>query len=366
MSYQQNSANALSTRDITSRESDALAVYDNDVRRLAAFKALKREVPRDHCNLPIFLYRIDLIQNQSLLLAAAAPRMQACSQAQIFEIESARMSVVWEEGFPALEDGSALWGKWEFEDPQIHQAFLEYLELAKHVGMRSINDLAILGETASQLGRERIYEAFICFYWDDRARAYDLYEKIRQKRLREKRILSTNDRHFLETEKLLTQLYTKYFGNIDEETGNPVWIEDLTPKDAIKALETLTKIQRDSLGLQSSGTSSKNGEVEESLDTPDQIKGAMQDLSTKTKRKDAVEEEDVLALLREDDDAAEAAQSLIVSLNRHRNLDRDPAGSAISGGTGGANDGISVEDERRLQEKLAAQQTEQQTLNENE
>lgn len=321
----------------------------DELKQLNVFKELRRDVSKDNANLPIFIYRTDMLDLTFLV------NKKVRDQEYEDHLSVASVELTWDEGFPAIEMGTAFWGKWSFEPQQFHEAFLEYLELASHLGLRSLNDLHQLGSTASTLPYSDLHKAFILYYWDDRARAYDMFRTIQAKRLREARILQSEDSAFLRSERLLQRLHDDYFDKIDEDTGMPVWIDELTAKDAFKALEILNKVQRESLRIPASGGRGRSDDDETPLpSTPDEIRGAMQQIGEKSKRDSSISQDDTLELLRNNPEAAESAQDLVIQMNAYKSRDRTESASS-QGGHLGADDGISVEDERRLQEKLADQ-----------
>ena len=343
---------AESEQALVQVRSPAVSYMDTaELKQLNTFRELRRDVSKDNANLPIFIYRTDMMDLDWL---SRAPRNQEYED----HLSIASVELTWDEGFPAIEMGTAFWGKWSFEDQRLHEAFLEYLELASVLGLRSLNDLHSLGETAQTLPYSDLHKAFVLYYWDDRARAYDMFRAIQAKRLREARILATEDSAYLQSEKMLQSLHEKYFNKIDEDTGNPIWIDELTPKDAFKALEVLHKVQRDSLRIPSSGGRNRSDDEEATPSTPDEIRGAMQQIGEKSKKDATVTSDDTLELLRNNPDAAESAQDLVIQMNEYKSRDRgDKAPNAASSSSMGADDGISIADERRLADKLEEQHT---------
>lgn len=210
--------------------------------RIKTFAGLSEGVPINEYGLPEFLYRADLVpSNLNELSDDERERV----------LHSATIELSYREGYPTLADGRPFWARMEFEPQELYDAFDIYLNMASKYGVRGIE--ALTREPGINLSMQRLSEAFAYFYWAPRCKAFDLFRVAAYQKVRESRIMQTNDRHFLETERLLTSLKV-YFTTLDEN-GNPTWLDDLTPGVAVTCLEKLVKLQRIALDLPAHGSS---------------------------------------------------------------------------------------------------------------
>lgn len=260
------------------------------VDRVTTFREAAQRIPLNEYGLPKYLYRADLIPEE-------LPSYPAEEQIPI--LNAATIDLTYREGFPTYYSGLAMWSPMPYEPEESYSAFVAYLGLAERYGVRSLEVLA--GPTLLQdlshtqgdhwdtgvdtspsvnrsqpttalrgegdgspahgvgLTLDQLLDFHTYYFWSARAKAYDLFQLVAHKKLRERRILSTTNAHFLEAEKLLGRVYD-YFHEIDPETGKPIWVEELTPKVAMEMMEKLVKIQRVSIGLPAHGLA--NGEQE--------------------------------------------------------------------------------------------------------
>lgn len=289
--------------------------------RVEVFRELAKALPRNDYGLPKYLYRPDLIGEDFFVMD---------HEDQEDLLATATIDIFYAEGFPAFEDGSAIWSQMPFEPDNAYRAFKAYLEQAERIGVRRIESLYRDPETQPAIdpafNQRDLTELHTYYFWLPRCKAYDLFQLAAAQKLRERRVLSIQDQHFLESESLMTQV-RKYFDMRDEDTGELLWIEELTPKVALDFLDKLIKIQRISVGLPAHGLAnadengvSKNASVEVTLRQIAKM-GADPD-SDKRKGVDAG-----LEMLLTDPETSKLAQELIIKVG------------AGSGGAGGFGDG---------------------------
>ncbi len=221
----------------------------SQMTRLSTFRDASRALPTNEYGLPKFLYRPDLIPEDLFL----RPQDE---QAEI--LGAASIDINYMEGFPAYDNQAALWSQMEFEPDDAFAAFQQYLAQGSKLGVRRLEVLAQNNEYAQHIpqyyrGLTKLTELHTYYSWGPRCKAADLFEQAANAKLRERRVLSVQDSHFLESERMLKMLKDKYFDRIDEETGEYIWIEEMTPKVALEFLDKLIKIQRISLGLPAHG-----------------------------------------------------------------------------------------------------------------
>lgn len=228
--------------------------------RIDSFRMLTQKTPTNDYGLPIYVLRADLIPDGIF-------DMDDIDRAQF--VAAAGINIIYDEGFPTFDNGDALWSRMEFESDEAFALFKKYLDQAEKNGARRLEELAFeqTGTSADiaihfDTYRKRLKEYFVYYNWAVRAKAFDMFRVAAYHKLREHRILSTTDKHFLEAEKILG-LVVGYFGELSEETGKPKWLDELTPKVALDMLDKLTKLQRVSIGLSAHGLSAG-----EATDTP--------------------------------------------------------------------------------------------------
>jgi hypothetical protein len=219
--------------------------------RLSTFRDISRSLPMNEYGLPKFFYRADLIPEDLFLRPP---------EEQISLLEAATIDINYLEGFPAYDSQAAIWSQMEFEPDDAYEAFKQYLAQGQHQGIRRLESLLQNNEYLQHVPHHyrsltKLTELHTYYYWAPRTKAADLFEQAASSKLRERRILSIQDRHYLESERLLKTLKDKYFDRIDPETGEYIWIEEMTPKVALEFLDKLVKIQRISLGLPAHGLS---------------------------------------------------------------------------------------------------------------
>lgn len=288
--------------------------------RVDAFKSVTLQAPTNDYGLPLYIYRPDLIQTNIDALPAA-------EKAQV--LEAASVDVVYDEGFPAFLDGAAFWSRMDFEPDDAYYAFSIYLEMGDRKGARRLEDLYYeLANSASSENqthfsqaalldgnaRRRIKESFVFYNWGIRCKAYDLFKVAAHHKLRERRIVSTTDRHFLQAEKLMGKVET-YFEKVDDETGDLAWLTDLKATDAINILDKLVKIQRTSIGLSAHGLSGGEGG---NLSSNAETETILRQLATFAQDPNAEKNGSLtsdLSVLLNDPETAALAQELVIKVS---------------------------------------------------
>jgi hypothetical protein len=93
---------------------------------------------------------------------------------------------------------------------------------------------------------EQVREYFFLYYWDDRARAWDLFRNVVARKKREERALSLEEDHY----QMASDLIAKVKEQIKDD---PEFFEGMKPKDAVDILKTLIQVQRSAIGLSANG-----------------------------------------------------------------------------------------------------------------
>lgn len=193
---------------------------------------LNANLPLNEYNLPRYIYRVDLLDHLLLL--------QQAHQGAYVALQDSLMNAIvhldYSQGFPAFEDGKAFWQKTNYESDEAFSAFAMYLE---QTGARTLNGIP----QASEL----LLVWFHIYNWSHRATAYDVFRAAHHQRMRTQRIMMTEDRHYLEAEKIFSRV-TKALGNKTDEE-----LLGVEPDKLVSMLEKLSKMQRVAVGLPANG-----------------------------------------------------------------------------------------------------------------
>lgn len=211
-------------------------------------KALTTNLPINEFGLPRIIYRSDILdlhtfQDQghldgTYLLAAQYKEMQDY-------LDAATIYLEYSEGFPALPSGEALWQRLPQESPEAYAAFTDYCVL---IGTRQVTNISSSHPLETLLGW------FHEHYWGLRAKCYDLHHAVHQAKLREQRILGSEDKHYKLADKLVQKLEHML------ETVNWDTLAQ-EPEKYLKAMSTAITLQRQALGLSSAtSTTGRKGE----------------------------------------------------------------------------------------------------------
>ncbi len=155
-------------------------------------------------------------------------------------LETAFVPIAYIEGFPTLPDGNPFWSRFNFEPGDAFTAFEVYLKQG-NFGARQLFMLKPINGHSLQ----QYQDFFHIYYWEARARSYDLFKVAAFSKLQEARALELQDDHYIKSKTLLAKCYT-YMESED-------FMDLLTPKAAIDLLKTLTQLQRVSVGLNAAG-----------------------------------------------------------------------------------------------------------------
>lgn len=252
-------------------------------------RALNKNLPLNEYGFPELIYRADLLDYNMFHEHAEYQTMRDA-------LITAEVQVHYAEAYPTQSNGRPIWEQLEQEPEDSAFLLKKYLEIP---GARQLSDLV-----SSRLSGETLREWYYFYYWDFRAKAFDTFSAAHHARIREQRILSTTDKHFLAAEGLWTKLETALKSiNLETIQEDPIAIVEL--------MEKVTKMQRVALGLPGNGNA-----------TPPQAQLQSFELTMKTLTKRAEGDapqsqltEDTRSLLN-DPDAIERAQELIISFNR--------------------------------------------------
>lgn len=224
-------------------------VFSEDATKGDIIYAISERIPTNEFGLPQFFIRSDLISG---------------THVSEDEIDAAAMGLFYHDGYPTLFSGSAFWNQLPHEPQQYFEYFQKFLDQAAEIGIRQLDLLA------AHLGKH-LYEISAIakeFYWSSRARAYDMFIVAAEAKKRQHRIRNMENKHFMQADKLINELVARFQ---DDDDGDS-WIEELTAKEALEALELLVKVQRLSVGLVGQQSSSTNREFVEGEGTESMIR----------------------------------------------------------------------------------------------
>ena len=214
--------------------------------RAEMFSTLCKKIPNTPYGLPTHLYRADLIPED-------LNEFDAHKQEQI--LKKATIEISTREGYPTYQDGTPLWEQMATEDTISHDFFKQYLGQVDLHGVRQLSELPTSTHTKADLVNLHTY-----YFWNTRCKAYDLFLTAADQKKRERRILNSTNTDFLEANKLKTQILELF--------RDPDYVKALEPKDAVAALERVTKMTRIAMGLPAHGlaTNDEQGPKGQSLE----------------------------------------------------------------------------------------------------
>lgn len=258
--------------------------------------SLTNNIPQNEYNLPRFLYRADLLDYTLFTQKASEdPQLETEHYREMQEqLDASTVPLEFYEGYPAL-NGSPIWYQLPFEAPTDFALFTKYLEIP---GARS---LALISNATNGLTLQDLQELYHLYYWGYRSLAHDTFAIAHFQRLRQQRILNTDNVHFLEAERLLTTLQ-KQFNEIKWEM-----VQD--PEVYVNLLEKVAKLQR--LALGQSATNDKAQTQTPSLEVIMRTLTAQDPTIARTNSNTQKGAQEILS----DPELTDAAQELIIRYN---------------------------------------------------
>lgn len=276
--------------------------------RIATFEKAVAQLPHNEYGLPVFIYRADVIP-------ANLYDLDEDDKRQI--LQNAAIQISYREGYPTFETGIPMWGQMEWEASLEYEAFEVFLSLSNSKGYRQLIQLEFELRSLPQFREAppdlaQLREMFTYNYWAQRAKAHDLFMVAAHKKLRESRIMSIENQHFLRSERLLDRMETQLAAIFDPER-----LAALDPEVAVKMIKNLQEMQRQALGLATQAGTNKaqpndpppNATMEVTLRQLAKQSGA--DLTTQAKSDSA----NPMEILLRDDNTAEMAQELIIKMS---------------------------------------------------
>lgn len=290
------------------------------------FEQLTPTIPLNEFNLPNFYYRADMLDHQDIaqILISAhenyngtvqgstpattirdtpetpvdghdGPQspIQVRTLGQLQEtLDAAMVSLEYHEGFPALPDGKPFWKQLDCEPTAAYDAFVFYLEAGS---TRKRSDL--IGYPTDDVN-----EWFHIYYWQYRAKAFELFKVVDHNKRRIERLINTEDSHYVAAERI--------FRTIADAIKGPEFQEKLMaldPEKLVGVLDKVVKIQRISTGLNANGGAVDPADLKKAPQTNVIVQQIVQN-GAETVQKS----EESMDILMDNPDAVELAQSLIL------------------------------------------------------
>lgn len=265
--------------------------------------ALTHNLPRNEFNMPRLLYRPDILDPSVFRLSESVQAQggvavdeHAISKFQAMQdlLDASTIMLQYHEGYPALPNNQPFWAKFDWESPVEYDAFTAYMKLP---GGRSS---ALLSPAYQDL----FAQLFHTNYWGIRCIANDTFAVVHYQRMREQRILSTDDKHFLQAETMLNKL--------NDLVASVDWDQlKSDPKQFVEVYERLAKVQRTALGHAPQGGS--GGEMR-GVQSVEVIMRKTTDQTLPAPEQHKVDGLDIQQLLQ-DPDGLKSAQELILRVN---------------------------------------------------
>lgn len=255
-------------------------------------RELNRTLPLNEYNLPIYVYRPDLLDPKLLTQSdrSAAKSMLADM------LTNSITYLSYDHGFPTIIEDRPFWGQMPWESRDAFAGFLQYLDIP---GARSLHKIP-------NITPDLLVEWFHQNCWSHRATAYDAFRVAHHARLREQRLMGVQDSQFRMTENLLAKVNKALEDKTDDD------FKLLEFDKLVNSFDKLAKAQREVVGMSSGGGIGKDGlplggtSVEVVMRKVADSRGQI-----KTINNDLVDMEALLA----DPAALESAQELIIKVN---------------------------------------------------
>jgi hypothetical protein len=268
--------------------------YSHIIDRRSLMDQLSKTIPLNQYGLPEFLYRPDLLNPDDFKTYPTVEKAWKLQET----LNAAIIHIAYHQGFPTFAEGLPIWTPFPFETDEAQRAFAEYLELE---GVRSIHMMI-------SWSIDDLMEWMILNSWVPRAKAFDLYRMAYAQRKRQQRILTTEENHYEEADKLL-KVATRKLGSLTQED-----LDNMSIIEAAKVFDIATKIQRVSLGLPAQGAADPRTLKDTRRVKPveEQMREIADAGNAELHRKDMEE----IDLLRDGSpEAIEAAQGLLLKLH---------------------------------------------------
>ena len=253
--------------------------------RADLMRELQAGIPQNEFNLPIYLYRADLLSHELV-------KEDPTSSVTADMIAAATTQVDYHHGYPTFRDGTPIWGNLNYEPREAYAAFLEYLDIP---GARALHSLI-----AYPL--ELVNEYFYLYSWQARARACDMFRVAHHTRLKEQRLMTVEANQYIESERILKKVVAA-LDSLDPEALAGEGLGALT-----SAYDRLARVQRAAVGLSASGDG-------KTLPGGQSIELTFKQIAEKEGGRKHVDDDIASQILLDDPETLQHAQELILKIN---------------------------------------------------
>jgi len=203
---------------------------------LKTFESLSARIPRDRNGFPTYLLDHSHLPTDIL-------KRPETKQLELIEVAKIPLSLL--EGYLSFNFNVPVWERLPHEPESFYSAFSAYLNMPIRSPYELGNQLPAMSSTT-------MHEAYILYYWDERARAYDLLRPVAAAKLRDQRVLMAEDTHFQFSTKVLNLLGAELTTRTTENQNNRPF-EGMTAKHLIEAVADMVEMQRIALRLPAKG-----------------------------------------------------------------------------------------------------------------
>lgn len=229
-----------------------------------AMYILSKEIPENEFGLPAFFYRVDMLPYN----------LEGLTQE---DADACVVELSYDEGYPTYNGGHIFWQQLPSEPFDAFMLFQRYIDQAQSLGLRQTQILAM----ENRVSLEKVVALYHEYFWAARAKSHDLFQVAADRKRRELRGRSLENKHFEMADSLLLQLKNKLADGAED--GVDIF-KDLTGKEFLECMRLLMNMQRVSAGLPQNGNA---GGVPFNPDSAMTGKQLLEDITKGVQRGDA-------------------------------------------------------------------------------
>lgn len=283
------------------------------VSKLDAFKRLVEATPRDDNG--FLTYLLDHTAIPSDMATRSVPQQAGL-------IAAAKIPLNMVEGYLSFEAIKPVWDQLRHEPDSYYEAFRLFLNIPER-------DMGRIQEALPNFTGEQLNDLYTFYYWKERSKACDLLRPIAAARLRDQRVISTEDAHFMVSSHILSLLSKEIEQRAKDTDGRPFL--GMNAQNIIDSLAKMMTMQRVALRLPAQG----GKQADSALDSPEfaspeqRMRDAVQHYDGRKKDQTAAEQvkQQLHQLIASSEvDATQVQDVLIAALNKARTQnDQQPA-----------------------------------------
>ena len=211
------------------------ALATPEAELLETFKALSARTPKDRNGFPS--YFLDHMHLPPDILIRSEKQQKA-------HIDAAKIPLSLLEGYLSFNFNVPVWEQLDHEPSSYYSVFNAYLNMP-------VRDMYELSKGMPAMSPAVMQSAYVLYYWEERSRAYDLLRPVAAAKLRDQRVLMTEDTHFQFSSRVLNQLGQELTQRTEDQEGRP--FAGMTAKHLIEAVSQMTEMQRIALRIPAKG-----------------------------------------------------------------------------------------------------------------